>query len=85
MKKSFNSHKKILESINPLFPFQSNKINKSWCSFDFIMENTGSVVIEDWKIRIKFIQGVNQLDEGTPLFPKISSTEIICYTGCFPN
>lgn len=72
-----NSHKSILDSINPLFPFQSNKVNKSWCSFDFVMENTGSVVIEDWRVIIRFKEGVARLDDGTPLFPKLSLTEIV--------
>ena len=74
---SLNSHKSILDGINPLFPFHSNKINKSWCSFDFVMENIGSVVIEDWRVRIKFLEGVARLDEGTPLFPKLSLTEFV--------
>jgi len=74
---SFNSHKSILDGINPLFPFHSNKINKSWCSFDFVMENIGSVVIEDWRVTIKFLEGVARLDEGTPLFPKLSLTEYV--------
>lgn len=74
---SLNSHKSIPDGINPLFPFHSNKINKSWCSFDFVMENIGSVVIEDWRVRIKFLEGVARLDEGTPLFPKLSLTEFV--------
>ncbi|TVZ47504.1 hypothetical protein [Olleya sp. Hel_I_94] len=75
--KRFDAHKSILNSINPIFPFHSNKINKSWCSFDFVMENTGSAVIEDWNISIKFLEGVSKLNDGTPLFPKISLTEYV--------
>ncbi|MEY8867918.1 hypothetical protein AB9K24_00325 [Meridianimaribacter flavus] len=74
---SLKSHRSILDGINPLFPFHSNKVNKSWCSFDFVMENTGSVVIEDWRVIIKFLHGVARLDDGTPLFPKLSLTESI--------
>lgn len=61
--------------INPLFP--SNKINKSWCDFELVMENTGSVVIEDWRLIIKFISGVARLDSGSPFFPRISLTDFI--------
>lgn len=75
--KSLNSHRSILDGINPLFPFYSNKINKSWCSFDFVMENIGSVVIEDWRVIIKFLEGVARLDGGSPLFPKLSLTEFV--------
>jgi len=74
---SLNSHKSILDGKKPLFPFQSNKVNKSWCSFDFVMENTGSVVIEDWRVKIKFKEGVSRLDDGTLLFPKLSLTEYV--------
>lgn len=74
---SLNSHRSILDGINPSFPFHSNKVNKSWCSFDFVMENIGSVVIEDWRVIIKFTEGVARLDAGTPLFPKLSLTEFV--------
>jgi hypothetical protein len=74
---SFKNHKSLLDGINPLFPFHSNKVNKSWCSFDFVMENIGSVVIEDWRVIIKFKEGVSRLDEGTPLYPKLSLTEFV--------
>ncbi len=57
---------------NPLFPIKSNKINKSWCDFELVMENIGSAVIEDWKVIIKFIEGVGHLDNGSDLFPKLS-------------
>lgn len=63
-----------LPEINPLFPFQSNKINKSWCDFELVMENAGTVVIEDWRLILKFISGVAMLDSGSPLFPKLSLT-----------
>ncbi|MGX1930194.1 hypothetical protein [Flagellimonas sp. 2504JD4-2] len=57
--------------------FQSNKVNKSWVSFDLVMENRGSAVIEDWKVEINFVEGVRRLDNGHPFFPKISSTTYI--------
>jgi hypothetical protein len=62
---------------NPLFPFQSNKINKSWCNFDLVMENTGSLVIEDWRLILKFINGVERLDSGSPFIPRISLTDFV--------
>jgi hypothetical protein len=64
-----------LISVNPVFPFQSNKINKSWCDFKLVMENTGSMVIEDWRLILKFKSGVARLDSGSPLFPITSLTE----------
>jgi len=58
-------------------PFGSNKINKSWVDFELVMENKGSVVLEDWRLIIKFKEGVRRLDSGSPLFPKLSLTESI--------
>jgi hypothetical protein len=66
-----------LFDFNPLFPFQSNKINKSWCDFKLVMENTGSIVIEDWRLILKFISGVAKLDSGSPFFPRISLTDFV--------
>lgn len=57
--------------------FYSNKINKSWCSFDLIMENIGAVVIEDWMLIIKFIRGVSSLDTGSFLSPRLSLTDYV--------
>mgnify|MGYP005864141417 CR=1 FL=1 len=74
---SLNSQRSIIDGINPLFPFHSNEINKSWCSFDFVMENIGSVVIEDWRVSIKFLEGVARLDGDAPLFPKLYLNEYI--------
>lgn len=63
---------------NTLFPFSSNKINKSWCDFELVMENTGSKVLEDWKFEIKFTTGIRRIDDGNTLFlPRISSTTYI--------
>ena len=64
-----------LISINPVFPFQSNKVNKSWCDFNLVMENTGSIVIEDWRLILKFKSGVAKLDSGSPFFLRLSLTD----------
>lgn len=61
----------------PLDVFQSNKINKSWCDFQLIMENTGSSVIENWHFTIKFISGVAKLDTGSFFLPRISFTDYV--------
>jgi len=66
-----------LISVNHVFPFQSNKINKSWCDFELVMENTGSMVIEDWRLILKFKSGVARLDSGSPFFPRISNTDYV--------
>lgn len=60
-----------------LNPFSSNTINKSWIDFKLVLKNTGSLVIENWKLTIRFKEGVNRLDEGNPMFPKLSKTEFI--------
>ncbi|MBX2962121.1 MAG: hypothetical protein KF687_06380 [Cyclobacteriaceae bacterium] len=57
---------------NPLFPFRSNKINKSWCDFEIVMENIGSAVIEDWRVILRFVSGVSRLDNDHPFFPNLS-------------
>ena len=62
---------------NILNPFGSNRINKSWVDFELVMENKGSVVLEDWRLIIRFKEGVSRLDGGSPMFPKLSLTEII--------
>lgn len=62
---------------NSIFPYSSNRINKSWCDFELVMENIGSVVIEDWRLVIKFIQGVARLDSGSALFPRLSLTDYV--------
>lgn len=67
----------IIPPIDPITPFHSNMINKSWCNFDLVMENTGSAVLEDWKIVIVFIEGVYKLDTGSPYFPNLSLTQYI--------
>lgn len=75
----FDSLRSIIDfsddiNFNPVLPFQSNKVNKSWCYFDLVMENTGSVVIEDWRLKLKFKSGVTSLDSGSLLFPNFSVT-----------
>jgi len=65
------------EELNVFSMFNSNKINKSWCDFDLVMENTGSVVLEDWRLIIKFISGVAKLNTGTFLIPRISLTDYV--------
>lgn len=47
--------------------FFPQEINKSWVNFDFIMENCGSVTIDDWRIIVKFKEGVRKLYDGQSL------------------
>jgi hypothetical protein len=50
-----------------LFP---NRINKSWCDFDLVLENIGSSVIEDWHFIIKFKRGIRAVyDEPFKILP----------------
>lgn len=55
----------------------TNRINKSWVDFDLVMENKGSIVLEDWRLIIKFKEGVGRLDSGSFMYPKLSLTEFI--------
>ncbi|WP_461788068.1 hypothetical protein [Pedobacter sp.] len=57
--------------------YRSNEVNKSWCKFKIIMDNTGSAVLEDWKLILKFTKGVERLDSGTIFFKRISLTNHI--------
>jgi hypothetical protein len=63
--------------LKPFSLFHSNTVNKSWCDFEFVMENIGSSVIEDWRIILKFISGVAKLDTGSFLFPRLSLTDYV--------
>lgn len=75
---SLNSNRFSLDFYqNRLNPFGSNRINKSWVDFELVMENKGSIVLEDWRLIIKFKEGVARLDNGSPMFPKLSLTEFI--------
>ena len=59
-------------SYNPLFPYNSNLINKSWSSFKLVMNNCGALDLEDWSITLKFTKGVRKLDSGSPFYPNLS-------------
>jgi hypothetical protein len=75
---SLNSNRLSLDFYqNILNPFSSNRINKSWVDFELVMENKGSIVLEDWRLIIKFKEGVARLDSGSAMFPKLSLTEFI--------
>ena len=58
---------KIQTKIQPFFP-QSDTINKSWISFDIILENSGSTVLEDWYLIMRFKKGVFMLDDESSGF-----------------
>lgn len=50
--------------------FGNNRINKSWCDFDIVLENIGSSVIEDWRFQIKFKRGIREIyEEQYPILP----------------
>ncbi len=51
-----------------------NRINKSFVTFTIILENTGAMVIEDWKFMITFLEGIRHIDNGHPFIPKLSET-----------
>jgi hypothetical protein len=75
---SLNSSRYSLDFYQDLLnPFSSNRINKSWVDFELVMENKGSIVLEDWRLIMNFKEGIARLDDGTPMFPKLSLTEFI--------
>ncbi len=74
---SFTSPIMLSSPLDILNPFKQTRINKSWCNFELVMENSGSAVIEDWHLYIQFISGVCRLDDGSPFFPKFSQTTFI--------
>lgn len=39
----------------------SSKINKSWCNFEIVLENTGKKVIDDWHFKLNFPEGVRKI------------------------
>lgn len=43
--------------------FGSNKVNHGWCSVDVTIKNTGSRVIEDWKLWLEFGESVRKVDD----------------------
>ena len=47
------------------FPFQSGKTNHSWCSFEVYIINSGSRVLEDWKLWLEFSDDVANIDDDT--------------------
>lgn len=49
----------IYHLLEPSLTSQVN--NKSWVSFNILLENSGSTVIEDWSFNIKFKKGVAKL------------------------
>ncbi|KAB8155333.1 hypothetical protein EZY14_005455 [Kordia sp. TARA_039_SRF] len=58
-------------------PFNYKRVNKSWVAFKLVMENKGSLVLEDWCLKINFKEGVSRLDDGHPIFPRLSQTTFV--------
>ena len=42
--------------------FESNEINRSWCSLEITLKNTGSVTIEDWYLKLKLNEAMKISD-----------------------
>jgi hypothetical protein len=55
-----NIHEKI-KSL-PINQFYS-KVNHSWVELEIEMSNTGSAVIEDWKVNFKFEDGISRISD----------------------
>lgn len=46
----------------PMQILGDNKVNRSWCKFEFIINNCGNVVIEDWRVRFWFDDNTSKID-----------------------
>lgn len=46
---------KHIQMILPKIPmmFESNEVNRSWCSLEISLKNIGNVVLEDWYVKLK--------------------------------
>lgn len=53
----------LIHKFEPVSIYGSNKINYSWCNFDTIIRNTGSSVLEDWKLYLYFDENVRKIDD----------------------
>lgn len=49
----------------PKFPmmFESNEVNKSWCTLGIKIKNTGTVVLEDWYLKLK-LENPKKISDG---------------------
>jgi hypothetical protein len=64
IEKSIFPHSAFLSQIEPIGIFGgSNKINHSWCSFETLITNSGSTVLEDWKFYLYFDENVRKIDD----------------------
>jgi hypothetical protein len=48
-------------NIPTLNSFNTNTVNRSWCKFKIVFENSGNKVIEDWKLTFEFKTGVREI------------------------
>ncbi|MER3374835.1 MAG: hypothetical protein RIM83_09405 [Allomuricauda sp.] len=64
IEKSILPHHALLSQLEPIGVFGvSNKINHSWCSFETLITNSGSTVLEDWKFYLYFDENVRKIDD----------------------
>jgi len=56
-----NDYKLVLPKIPTMF--ESNEINRSWCELELTIRNTGSVVLEDWYLKLK-LENPKKISDG---------------------
>lgn len=44
--------------------YGSSETNHTWCMLDIIIKNTGSIVIEDWKLHLEISNNVEKISDG---------------------
>ncbi|MEQ8420543.1 MAG: hypothetical protein RIB64_11095 [Arenibacter algicola] len=56
-----NDYRIILPKIPTMF--ESNEINRSWCELELTVKNTGSIVLEDWYLKLK-LENPKKISDG---------------------
>lgn len=57
----FKSHFDITHM--PMAIWENNKVNRSWCKLEFVINNCGSMVFEDWRVRLRFDDNIAKIDD----------------------
>lgn len=63
----------------PTTMFESNEVNRSWCSLDISLKNIGDVVLEDWYVKLKLDKAQKIDDDFNVHFLLNEQTKQIMY------
>lgn len=59
----FNGSYASFFNIKPHSLFGTNKTNHAWCKIEIIIQNTGNMVLEDWKLHLQLSDNINKIDD----------------------